>query len=109
MDELVLKPCWFCGEQDGIEEIPDPNEEQFMGPGASKVLVCWECARYVEWTKQSSFARIIKAVEKSHPEWKSVVSAKPKPFDIWLEEKYGVKPKVDYGVFTLQKKNDEKK
>ena len=43
--------CWFCGEQEGTEEIRDPNEEQELGPGASKVMVCWECARYVEWAK----------------------------------------------------------
>lgn len=108
-DEVTLKPCWFCGEQDGIEEIRDPNEEQFMGPAASKVLVCWECARYIEWAKELSFARMFEAVAKRHVELKTPVSAMPKPFEIWLEEKYGVKPKVDYGAFALQKKDDEKK
>jgi hypothetical protein len=51
---------------------------------------------------------MFEAVEKRHPEWKPTVSAKPKPFEIWLEEKYGVKPKVDYGAFALQKRDDKK-
>ena len=107
-EDIKLTPCWFCEEQDGIEEIRDPNEEQFMGPGASKVLVCWECARYIEWAKELSLSHMFEAVEKRHPEYKTV-HIKPKPFEIWLEEKYGVKPKVDYAAFTLQKKDDEKK
>ena len=81
-----------------------------MGPAAPKVLVCWECARYIEWGKELSFAQTVERVEKMHPDVKHpMISIKPKPFEIWLEEKYGVKPKVDYAAFHIEKKDGDKK
>ena len=77
--------CTFCGEEEAIMKIPDPND---MG-SKKEWNVCWECDQYIKWSYQLMFARHF--------------GIEIKPFDEWLFEKEGVYPKHESLACVLKK------
>ena len=98
--------CIMCGENTATEQIKEPNAEQDNPLEAPMIDVCWECARFVEWGKEDMIRRFMADFDKRH-NIHTKTDLKPKPFDIWLLDKYYVQPKVAYATCAIRKKNNE--
>ncbi|GAH07605.1 unnamed protein product [marine sediment metagenome] len=95
--------CMMCGECEATEKIKEPNAEQDDPFNAPLIDVCWECGRYIEWAKGDMIRRIMAQFGTEH-NLHTRADLKPKPFDIWLLDKYHVLPKIETTTVILQKK-----
>lgn len=100
------KLCVMCGEHEATEQIKEPNAEQENPFEAPMIDVCWECGRYVEWAKEDMVRRIMAQFDTEH-DIHTRADLKPKPFDIWLLDKYHVLPKIASATVILKKKEAE--
>lgn len=100
------KLCVMCGENEATEQIKEPNAEQDNPFTAPLIPICWECARFVEWSKEDMIRRVMQRFDKER-NLHTRADLKPKPFDIWLLDKYHVQPKVPYSVAIIERKTDE--
>jgi len=98
------KLCVMCGENEATEQIKEPNAEQENPFDAPMIDVCWECGRFVEWAKDDMVRRIMAQFNKER-NLHTRADLKPKPFDIWLLDKYYVLPKIKTSTVIIEKKS----
>ena len=80
--------CSFCGEEEAVKQIPNPNGE--WDTSGDWWDVCWECDEYIKWTYEHMMMSMLKK--------------EMKPFDEWLFEKHQVYPKHESFACILKKK-----
>ena len=97
------KLCEMCGENVATEQIKEPNAEQMNPFEAPMMNVCWECAKFVEWSKEDMVKRVMERCSEERG-WQTPEHLKSKSFDMWLLDKYHVQPKTAYASCFIKGK-----